>query len=335
MKTKLCDRLFLIGLFLIVISCPVSIGQDSISQKSQMLDMKLQLLDSKLELLDTKIKLWEAKPKELDIKLNEIAFKISSMDFNPQLLTKKINKIDSLFKVDSLLKISQEKVRTVEIQPQVIAEQEPEFVPDYKSAIMLDPVRLFEGAFYLSYERILNNRFSINAGVMATYSTEEGLSNYYFKNQSFAYLDAATNSYQTYQGQVMSGAGLNIQFRNYLLANNTNRQKAPLGLYVAPQIMYTRMIISGNYSDLEETHPGVFEMVDIKITRHLNIFAGGVLLGMKVPLFKVLAVDLFAGGNIRLSKYYNEDGFTKNKNWFNFDFSGVSPVAGIAIGILK
>ena len=133
----------------------------------------------------------------------------------------------------------------------------------------------------------------------------------------------------------MSGGGLNIQFRNYLLANHPNRQQAPLGLYVAPQIMYSRMKITGNYSVMEETAPGVYGMVDKKIIQHLNIFAGGVILGMKIPLFKVLAVDLFAGGNIRLSKYNNEDGFTKNKNWFNFDFSGVSPVAGIAIGILK
>lgn len=335
MKTKLCNLLLLIGLFLIVVSCPESLGQDSISQKSQMLDLKLQLLDSKLELLDTKIKLWEAKPKELDIKLIELNSKISSMAFDPQLMTKKINKIDSLLKIDSLFKKSQENVRTVEIQPRVVTESEPQFMYNYKSSIMLDPVRLLEGTFYLSYERILNSRFSINVGGMATYSTKQGLSNYYFTNQSFAYLDAATSTYNTYQGQVMSGGGLNIQFRNYLLANHPNRQKAPLGLYVAPQIMYSKMTITGYYIDMEETDPGVFEMVDKKITQHLNIFAGGVILGLKVPLLKVLTIDLFAGGNIRLSKYKNEDGFTKNKNWFNFDFSGVSPVAGIAIGILK
>ena len=329
MKTKPCKPLLVIGLFLIVGSCPEFYGQDSISQKSQMLDMKLQLLDSKLELLDVKIKLWEAKPKELDIKLNEIDSKISSLDFDPQLMTIKINEMDSLFK------LSQKNVRTVEIQPQVIAEQEPEFVADYKSSIMLDPVRLLEGTFYLSYERVLNPRFSLNIGGMATYSTTQGLSNYYFSNQSFTYLDAVTNEYHSYVGEVMSGGGLNIQFRNYLLANHPNRQKAPLGLYAAPQLMYRKMTITGNYREMEETDPGVFEMVDKKIIQHLNIFAGGVILGLKIPLYKVLTVELFAGGNIKLSKYKNEDGFTKYKDWFNVDFSGVSPVAGIAIGILK
>jgi hypothetical protein len=228
MKTKPCKPLRVIGLFLIVVSCPEFYGQDSISQKSQMLDMKLQLLDSKLELLDVKIKLWEAKPKELDIKLNEIDSKISSLDFDPQLMTIKINEMDSLFK------LSQKNVRTVEIQPQVIAEQEPEFVTDYKSSIMLDPVRLLEGTFYLSYERVLNPRFSLNIGGMATYSTTRGLSNYYFSNQSFAYLDAVTNEYHSYVGEVMSGGGLNIQFWNYLLANHPNRQKHHLDYMQRP-----------------------------------------------------------------------------------------------------
>jgi hypothetical protein len=334
MKTILSKSIITIGLFLFVLSVPESSGQDSITQKSQMLDLKLQLLDSKLELLDSKIKLWEAKPKELDVRLTELNSRINSMDFNPQLMTRKVNELDSL------LKISQKQVAVpVEIHPSSVNETEPEreteFVTNYNSSIMLDPVRLLEGTFYISYERVLNPRFSLNLGVMATYSTKQGLSNYYFSNQSFMYLDASTNLYNKYEGEVMSGGGINIQFRNYLLASHPDRQKAPLGLYAAPQIMYRKMSITGNYRKMEETDPGVFEMVDKKVTQHLNIFAGGVILGMKVPLFKVLTVDLFAGGNIRLSKYKGEDGYTKYKNMFNFDFSGVSPVAGIAIGILK
>ena len=333
MKTNLSNPMIIIGLFLIFASCLESFGQDSLSQKSQMLDLKLQLLDSKLELLDTKIKLWEAKPKELDIKLTELNSRINSMDFEPKLMTKRINEIDSMFRM------SQKPVPPVEIQQLAVNEPEPEylpeFIPNYKSAIMLDPIRLLEGTFCLSYERILNPRFSLNISGMATYSTKQGLSNYYFTNKSLAYLDAATNEYHSYQGEVMSGGGLNIQFRNYLLANHPNRPKSPLGLYAAPQFMFRKMSITGNYREMEETDPGVFEMVDKKITQHLNIFAGGVILGLKVPLLKVLTVDLFAGGNIRLSKYKDEAGFTKYKDWFNIDFSGVSPVAGIAIGILK
>jgi hypothetical protein len=333
MKTNLCKPLLFFGLLLIILSSFPLYGQDSLSQKSQMLDLKLQLLDSKLELLDSKIKLWEAKPKELDIKLTELNSKINSMDFEPKLMTKRMNEIDSM------VRISQKQTPLEEFQQLPVNEPQPdkipEFVSNYNSAIMLDPVRLLEGTFCLSYERVLDPRFSLNISGMATYSTKQGLSNYYFKNQSFAYLDAVTNVYHTYQGEVISGGGINVQLRNYLLANHPNRQKAPLGLYAAPQLMFRKISITGNYRDLEETDPGVFEMVDKKITQHLNVFAGGVILGLKVPLFNVLTVDLFAGGNIRLSKYKDEEGFTKYKDWFNIDFSGVSPVAGIAIGILK
>src|SRR5450759_5648703 len=128
MKSKFCNPVIFIGLLFLLVTIPGSYGQDSISQKSQLLDIKLQLLDSKLELLDTKIKLWEAKPKELDIKLSELNSKINSMDFDPQLMTKRINRIDSLFKIDSLFNISQENVRTVEVQPRVDTESDPQFI---------------------------------------------------------------------------------------------------------------------------------------------------------------------------------------------------------------
>jgi len=145
MKSKFCNPVIFIGLFFILVTIPGSYGQDSITQKSQMLDIKLQLLDSKLELLDTKIKLWEAKPKELDLKLTELSSKINAMDFNPQLMTKKVNEIDSLYKV------SQKQVAPLESHQQAVVElykePVPEFIPVYNSTISFDPVRILEGTF--------------------------------------------------------------------------------------------------------------------------------------------------------------------------------------------
>jgi len=333
MKTKLTIPMIIIGLLLMLAIASESYGQDSISQKSQMLDIKLQLLDSKLDLLDTKMKLWEAKPKELDIRLTELNTKVKELDFDPQEITKRLNE------VDSMLRLSQRPAQQSEYQPETKNEEAvsniPEFFPVYNSAIMLDPVRLLEGTFCLSYERILNTRFSVNLSAMATYSTTQGLSNYYFSNQSFAYMDMSTRQYETYTGEVMSGGGFNVQFRNYLLASHPGRKTAPLGLYAAPQFLYRNMKITGYKQEMQETTPGAYQMVDIQVVQHLNIYAGGAVIGMKIPLFKVLALDVFAGGNIRLCEYTNEKGFTKYKDWFNVDFSGVSPVAGIAIGILK
>ncbi len=329
MRTTFCKHLIAAGILLLILSCYDISGQDSISRQSQMLDLKLQLLDSKLDLLDTKIKLWEAKPKELDIKLNEIDSKVKSMDFDPKMVTKKINEMDSL------IKIKRVEALPLETQPQFVAEEEPVFIADYNSTIMLDPIRLMEGTFYLSYEKILAPALSLSIGGMATYSTNQGISNYYFSNQSFAYLDAATNEFRSYEGEVISGGGLTVQFRNYLLANHPGRKKAPLGLYAAPQIMYRRIMIKGNHPEQVEIETGGWEWQDKEIKQHLNIYAGGVILGLKLPLFNALAVDIFAGGNIKLSGYTNEESFTKYKNLFNIDFSGVTPIAGIAIGILK
>lgn len=332
MKHKLTLLTSTVGFLLFVASGLPAHGQDTISQKSEMLDLKLQLLDSKLELLDTKIKLWEAKPKELDTRLRELDTKINSLDFDPQALTEKVNEMDSLIKISQ----QQQEVEIREVPETVMTgEPEPLFFPESKSAIMLDPVRLLEGTFSLAYERKLNDRFSLSISGMATYSTQQGLSNYYFSNQEFAFFDASSSMYQPYEGEVMAGGGFSIQLRNYLLANNSKRHKAPKGLYAAPQIMYRNMRITGYYREMTEVEPDEWELIDKEIVQRLNIFAGGVIVGIKIPLFKVLAVDLFAGGNIKLSKYKGEEGFTKYKNWFNIDFSGVSPVAGIAIGILK
>lgn len=313
-------------------------GQDSIAQRSQMLDMKLQLLDSKLDLLDTKIKLWESKPKELDIKLSELDSRIEQMDFSPDELNRRLDELDSMVRMSlerpavfNAEAGAAREVYTLSEQP-----EEPVFNPVYKSAIMLDPARLPEGTFSLSYERVLDPRFSVNLTGMATYSTERGISNFYFSNQSFAMYDATMDRYESYDGEVMSGGGFNVQFRNYLLANHPRKRSAPLGLYAAPQFMYRLMKIRGYYSEYEPVngYPAQ-ELVKKEVHQHLRILAGGVVLGMKIPVMKVLAVDIFAGGNIRLAKYKNEDSFTKYKDWLNIDFSGVSPVAGISVGILK
>lgn len=309
-------------------------AQDSSSQKSEMLDMKLQLLDSKLDLLDTKIKLWEAKPKELDSQLKDLSSRMNSIQFDPVKMSNKINEIDSLYRLNRKNEELFEK-KLSESRNQEATVMQSEFIPSYKSAIMLDPVRLLEGTFNISYERILNQRFSANASMMLTYSTKQGLSNLYFSNQSFAFLDAVTNTYQKYNGEVMAGMGFKLQLRNYLLASHPGRRIAPIGLYAAPEVMYRHYTITGYSQTFGEEEPGKPGLVNHRVVQNVDVAAIGAVLGYQIPLFKVLAIDIFAGGNIRLSKYFRESGFTKYKDIYNFDFSGVSPTAGVSIGILK
>ena len=349
MKTKSLLLLSLVGLFFLSCSwIPVN-AQEFIDQKNQELDLKLQLLDSKLDLLDSKIKLWESKPDELDIRLHEIDNQIKNLAFDPQELNSRFNKIDSLIreiekfkvppvilepaiqgKIDSVIR-EIEKFYVPPIIPEpAIQDREFEYFEDYKSTIMIDPVRLFEGTFQLSYERLLTDRFSVSLSGLATYATEKGLTNYFLSNQEFSYFSTASNSYKEYHGESIAGGGIILQCRDYLLADFPSRRKPPLGLYAAPQLLYRRILITGETREFIDD-----EWVDKEIKQRLNIFSAGTLIGVRIPVMKVLFIDLFVGGSIRLSKYDKEAGFTKYKQWNNIDFSGVFPTAGIGIGILK
>jgi len=324
MKTKKALLLSVIGLLILSRSGIPVYAQEPIDQKTQQLDLKLQLLDSKLDLLDSKIKLWESKPEELDIRLHEIDNQIKNLAFNPQELNSMFNKIDSMIR-------ELEKTELPPVIPErYIQEKELEYYKDYRSAIMMDPVRLFEGTFQLSYERLITDKFSVSLSGLATYATEEGLTNYFFSNQTFNYFDAKTNSYMDYRGESIAGGGLILQCRDYLLADYPSRRRPPLGLYTAPQLLYRRILITGERMEYIND-----EWVEKEIKQRLNIFSAGAIIGARIPFMKVLFVDLFVGGDIRLSKYDKEAGFTKYKDWYNIDFSGVFPTAGIGIGILK
>ena len=325
MQTK-SVLLIIVTVFFVTVFSNKNFAQESIDQKAKMLDLKLELLDSKLELLDSKIKIWESKPAELDIRLDEIDDKIKTLNFDPAGINMKFLEVESMIQ-----ELKEVKIPVATPVP-VIQEQEIEYYKDYKSAIMLNPVSLFEGTFHLSYERLLTDKFSVSISALATYATEQGMAQYFFKNQRFEYLNAVSDSYEIYQGESIAGTGVVLQGKNYLMANYKTRNKAPLGLYAAPQLMYRRVWITG---EAMEYNVDEDEWVEKVIKQQLNICSAGVILGTKIPVMKVLLVDIFVGGNIRLSKYDDESGLTKYKKWYNIDYSGVFPTAGIGIGILK
>jgi hypothetical protein len=234
------------------------------------------------------------------------------------------------YELDSMIRELKETRRKFEVAMPVLQEQDLEYYQEYRSAIMLNPVRLFEGTFHLSYERLITDKFAISIAGLATYATEEGMTNYFFANQKFAYYDSGLDSYIDYKGESIAGGGIILQGKDYLLADYPTRRKAPLGLYAAPQLLFRRIWITGEKMQYIEDE---WETVEIK--RQLNVGSGGVILGLKIPFIKVLFLDIYVGGNIRFSKYDGEAGLTKYKNWSNIDYSGVFPTAGIGVGILK
>lgn len=310
----------------VIINC-----QDSIDNKMKLLDLKLQLLDSKLELLDSKIKTWESKPEELDIKLEELDYgfrqldsKLVMLDFDPENFNNKFSLLDSML-VSQKKNIGKPKITGI-----VSFKYDTVRPRQFSSVISLNPVRVFEGTFQLSYEKVINPRNSLYISGLATYATDQGISRRYLLNQSLSYYNRETNTYDPYTSKNIYGFGSIIQWKNYLLASINPKHKAPIGLYAAPSLMYRRLWINGTelkYID--------YEYVTREVTQKLNVFAGGVIIGTQICFIKTLSLDIYAGGVIRLSIYDNETGFTKYKKWDNIDFSGVLPAAGVKIGILK
>lgn len=306
-------------------------AQDNAAEKMNLLDLKLQLIDSKLALLDSKIKIWETKPQEIELTLNNLDSKVAKLDFNPEEFNQHFRVLDSLISEYKKL-VSENKI----IRDEVIAEtsQTNDLVLPipHRYAIALNPVRVFEGTMEISGEYKINNRNTIELSGMATYANSQGISNFYLKNQALEYYNMRSSSYDPYKSENISGFGATLQWKNYLLPSVNNNYYVFKGLYAAPYAMYRRVWITGMgmQYDIEEE-----KWINVEIVQKLNILAGGVIVGWQFPIAKVLSVDCFIGGVIRLSHYDTESGFTKYKKWDNIDYSGVLPRAGIKIGILK
>lgn len=295
MKTK---NYFLIKVFLIIllfstIAVVRTFGQDTSGISGKIIDMKLQLLETRQKLIELKMELLELKPQQKD------SIHKKQMDSIIQLMNKSDKKTPD----------------TLHYKP-------------LKTAITINLAQLFEGTLQIGYERALKNNLSIDIALSGTYVTQRGIGGRYLSSQEFGFADAITNEYIYYDGQMITGFGGFVRVKNYLLNRVKSNLKAPVGLYIAPQIMYRRIWITGttwNYSDGSQR----------EITRNLDVLNGGVIIGGKFCIAKVICIDAYVGGVMRLSKYYNESSLTKYKKWYNIDYSGILPTIGINVGILK
>jgi len=256
--------------------------------------------------------------------------KIQLLEYNQKILEAKLELLET--KVQ--LKENSNKKQS-ELQKQFIGIQNNEVSEDttlkpFTQAICFSLNRIFEGTMQLSYEKAIKKNISLDFSILGTYVTKEGFGRGYLESQQFAYSDAATNSYIYFNGNMLRSIGGMFRLKNYLLTRVNAHSKAPVGLYAAPQLMYRRVWVTGNQYIYD-----YYFAPSKEITRNLDIMQGGVILGSKFTLAKVLCVDVYLGGVMRLSKYYNEKTFTKYKRWHNIDYSGILPTAGINIGILK
>lgn len=260
-------------------------------------------------------------------KLNDARLEL--LEYNQKILDARINLLE--------MKQPAKKasfINTVTTHP-VIAEQSNKIHADssfkpFTQAITFSLNRIFEGTLQLGYEKALSRSLALDVSLMGTYVTKDGFGRGYLQNQELAYADEATNNYVYYSGNMIRSIGGTVRLKNYLLTRVNTDARAPIGLYAAPQLMYRRVWITGNQYVYDYYFAPTKE-----ITRNLDIMQGGVIIGSKFTLAKVLCVDAYIGGVMRLSKYFNEKTFTRYKKWYNIDYSGILPTAGINIGILK
>lgn len=270
-----------------------------------------EILELRLQLLETKLKLIEPRLDELG--------SMSESLYEDYFLINSILKS----KTDSLLKL-------VEAPNKIISGKKSDTY-NFSSAIQLNPIRLFGGNFQISFEKAIKSNMSLELAAMGTYVTKNGLGGGYLQNQNLEAYNSYSHSYVSYSGQMFTGYGLIFRCKNYLLNKMNEKKKAPLGLYAGPQLMYRKVQIKGVRNPYYE----LAHQSNEEVVQNLNIFAGGLIIGGKFVALKVFSIDIYVGGLMRLSKYYNENGFTKYKSWNNIDYSGVLPTAGINIGILK
>lgn len=322
-------------LVLCIIHLPAR-GQDAAADNGQrpvdreLLDMKLELLNSRIELFHSQLEVWESKPLELEQRLMAVDRKIQQLEFDPVALNNRLYNMELM--MEEYRQQEETRNQTAREEKKVMDRFRPDSVPadPFRSAISLNPVRLAEGTFHITYEHALTPRLSLELGGLATYATEEGMSGYYMSNQKLMYFNDALSSFIPYNDKNISGYGVEWRLKNYLLTEVYRRQRAPVGLYAAPGILFRRLWLSGISEYYLED-----EWTTEEVTRLLNIYAVEGIVGWKFSLLKVLFVDVHAGGLIRLARYDDESRFTRYKSLGNIDFSGVMPTAGINIGILK
>ncbi len=298
-----------------------SFAQDTLTpverEKLELFRLRHEMLDVRIGLLEQRMLQYiESDDRQVKAALDELYHMVWELQ-------------DSLRQLEALLTMAPHS--PYEIDGRTDDAPDRPVWPEARSVMALHPTGLFRGNFELSAERVISRAWSIELSLMGTYVTRSGLGSRYLKSQEFTVFDELSGGYVPYEGEMFTGFGFMVRAKHFPMQRiDTVRFRAPLGLYASPIAQYRYYDIRGERERWIEGKP-----VKDDVVRHLNSFGFGVVLGYQFPLFEVLAVDIFAGGIIRLSKYSTESHLTRYKQWNNIDYSGVLPTAGIKVGILR
>jgi hypothetical protein len=187
-----------------------------------------------------------------------------------------------------------------------------------------DLFRAVQGTFQVSTEKTITNKSSLVVGLMGTYASTRGLAKPYLKAQDFTYKDAVSNvSYNLDNIQAL-GFGIDVQLRKYL----EKKQLGLRGFYIAPEVFYRKLFLESE----------IYNKVSLNnetIKRKLNLGYLGYSIGYQKIYKEMLAIDGYVGGGLFLSKYEDENNFTRYRHAYQLDYSGIYFNMGILVGILN
>lgn len=200
---------------------------------------------------------------------------------------------------------------------------------ELNSAFRFSPLRMATGTFQLEYERQVADRFTLSFMGMGTYLSRNGLGGWYLNSLGRSNFDQTikSNGQKTtipYKAEVMAGAGLIVQGRQYFYAHDDE----PKGLYFGPTVMYRRLSLT------TKTQNSVQNIeIKEKQQRSLGIFKGGIIAGAQLPIIsKKLVFDAYGGAVFRMSSYGDETGPSDYNAWTALDHSGVTFTIGLSVG---
>lgn len=187
-----------------------------------------------------------------------------------------------------------------------------------------DLFRAIQGSIQISREQAINNRYSVNIGLIGTYASTRGLAKPYLKIQNFQYTEISSNTIFNLSDIQAIGGGVNFQIRRYL-GKNPN---VGSGFYLTPEIFYRVL-------NLESEAFNSKKLINQTINRTLNLGYIGYSLGYQKIYKEMLSVDSYLGGGFFFSKYNDENEFTRFRYVYQIDYTGFYLNMGVLIGIVK
>ncbi|MFA5781160.1 MAG: hypothetical protein WC868_02705 [Bacteroidales bacterium] len=184
------------------------------------------------------------------------------------------------------------------------AQKETKSVKNYFGNIKLYPVKAITGLHQIGYEQKISSRLGISI--------------------SFGYRQS--HKYWTWVEKITEeGFKIEAQGRYYFHSLHRNKDAFSNGLYIGQFLNYKES------EGIEELSyygwgfgPSYFEFNSF----HYQAISGGAILGITLPIYKRLNVDLYSGIGYRMP--INED--NQNSVCFSYKYKGFAPKLGFTLG---